>query len=418
MKKRQSAIQFFAVIYLFISISSLLCAQKNERNYRNGYIIQLGGDTIKGGINNTGLNDPFQRISFRPSQQDTVVSFRPTDLRGYFRDGDGFYQSGAINLEEETINRHFFLKKLIAGDIQLFRLDYQIKADETPLWQIENVFYFVKTPDNTSHTHLRREEYRFQLNRIFGNCKSAKSGEYTDAGLVDLISEYASCSAANITNLYIARKPGPKPRLGLYVGAGQSLVEPGHPVFEDFAFSADFAFSTGVFIELPVYRILSVRGGLSYFSRKTTGERVIKVDEFYANEGENLMLKGRVNLHYISAPVDLKLTLSNGRIKPYLLAGGSFGIGVNNSASLEKAYFYHDGSASLPTLGKKENAPYNYSIAHYDIGWRLGVGIALAQKRGDTFLEFLFAKSKNDAEKGELAYFASQFWGLSLGKTF
>jgi outer membrane protein W len=129
--------------YLFLSFLFFSTAAIAQTNYKAGFIITANGETINGYINYKDWIYNPSSVGFKPTLNDKVQNFKPTDLRFFEVSGFEAYQSAHVSvsmgrtelqtmkseIDSTTVIEDVFLKQLRKGDnVSLFSLADEVKT--------------------------------------------------------------------------------------------------------------------------------------------------------------------------------------------------------------------------------------------------------------------------------------------------
>lgn len=105
------------LFFLCFSINHILSAQKN---FTEGYVVTLNGDTIPGFINVKDFNLNYEQCQFQPENSKEKKTYAPRDIMGYGLGDYAYFISEAISdVEPEKPSK--FVEVLITGHLSLFK---------------------------------------------------------------------------------------------------------------------------------------------------------------------------------------------------------------------------------------------------------------------------------------------------------
>jgi len=341
------------LFFLFLSVN--LCF---GQNYKEGYVIQTNGDTIRGFIKHQRPIVHSELVVFKKNKSDVPTKYSPNELSKYYFDGLNYYESDSIPFfieRNKVYYKELFVKKMVNGAIELYRLDYQ---DEECVSSEFQVMY-----DN-------------------GRAKKSKLSYGFNAGI----------NSTKMTNL--------------------------RPPFEEFDAKRGLGFSINAFIQSEFLNYFGIRGGLSYEYRSHFAKSDYVVPEYYDNQGEMLDLAGHIKVSQLKAPVQFIFRLPRRKITPYVYGGVYLGTTFELSSSIDGPYFQLvDGeSLILPTpvdvySQKKEG--------RVETGWSIGAGSEFRLENGQRLMaELEYQKGKNDGKKDGLYVLHINTITLKVGYIF
>lgn len=193
------------VLFFFVcfSINHILSAQKN---FTEGYIVTLDGDTIPGLINVKDFNLSYEQCQFKPENSKEKTTYAPRDIMGYGLGDYAYFISGVIS-EVEPEKPSKFVEVLITGHLSLFRykehfifqkdtLPHIVLVGSPPIREQNGVYTNLKAnlahvglltylfkdcPDiviSASNTAVNKDKL-MKLTRQFNNCKGFESKTYS-----------------------------------------------------------------------------------------------------------------------------------------------------------------------------------------------------------------------------------------------
>lgn len=396
-----------------------ICFSQSDR-YLEGYIINTGGDTLRGYIKNIGDHLRSTYVAFKPSHSGAEVIYHGEDVRKYAIGNSIYYESRPVNILGEGIYRRLFLRLLVDGNISLYRLDYEVRVDEPPFLQYISTFYFYQVQGRDTLQELREQsaeyEYRSTLANEFGkSCliDESKSTTFDDEGLTNLIIAYNSCRGYSFRSLITPEKQR-NWRFSVRAGIVQSKIYPNWPEFDEATTDSKPGYQFGITLAFPINRNFAGLGGLAILHREAFYNREHVVTEFYDNAGELLVLESGINLNQLVVPLAIKYHFSAGGFTPFVALGGYAGIAIHNSSYVDKVSFRHLNGENLQYAYREED-PIE-GLKQFEIGWKVGAGVEyqLSQRRAVS-IEVQGTGGRNDAPENHPRHIATQTIGILLG---
>ena len=411
-------ISFFLLLLLAVNSFG------QEKGFEPGYLLLSSGDTLRGSIKKSLATEHSERVLFRANGKTNTTTYTPEQIDAYFFGTNHYYFTDSVALRDADGDIYFkqlFLRKLLNGSIELYRLDYKIAEEQAAFYQYENRFYFFKESGNNPMIDLLSNGYKIKLNNAFKskNCEldKTKNYNYTDAGLSNLISEYNKCLGSSSELLFTPKKSKSKLKLGFSAGVADDRIESGFAPYADFEEANNLGYELNFFFELPLWKAIALRGGLQYKHREFNGTQNYIVPELNDNAGEVIGLNADIKINQITSPWQIKADILNGRAKPYLLLGGYFGVALQNTAYLEQPEFrFIDGQSLIVKEGEN---PFSAGINQFELGWNTGVGFSYdLNEKNSVFLELLRTQGQSDGGKESDFYISQTAYVLLAGFKF
>jgi len=206
--------KFVIILLTLCSISDVWSQSK----YREGYVISLQGDTIKGFIDVSQISPCAMKRSLSDSA-DSV--YQPDDIQGY-----GYYQS-RFDAKPELVegkNNRVFMECLVKGNASLYKYNntyYVEKSDSLflPLYPLSST----STQSNSGDTQKvsMARNYVNTLSFLLQDCPEIREQitqtKYYGSNLKSLIKYYNTCRSASYFE-YHSSQPAKKIKWGLYSG--------------------------------------------------------------------------------------------------------------------------------------------------------------------------------------------------------
>lgn len=134
-----------SVILIVISLSVLA-----QSDFRPGYLITLGGDTIYGFVDYRGDLRNSKTCTFKKDIKDNATDYNPEEIKAYRFFESKYYISKAVEVESEKAD--FFVEYLVDGIIDLYYMAYKNTG-----------FYLLEREDGTMYK-LKSELKNFSEN--------------------------------------------------------------------------------------------------------------------------------------------------------------------------------------------------------------------------------------------------------------
>lgn len=178
----------------FILITLLLSGLNlfSQSNFKEGYIVNLQGDTLKGYVDYNTASQNTKRCTFKLSIEGKSTIYTPTEISSYSIVGVRHFDSRYLEVAD---NNKVFIEKIISGNISLFKYhnSFFVQKNDTVLIPLErkvlkNVYKGAKKGNINTNKHLGillflmndKPELKSEIGRTLLNERS----------LTDLISKY------------------------------------------------------------------------------------------------------------------------------------------------------------------------------------------------------------------------------------
>ncbi len=178
------------LIFLFQFFCFGLFAQTD---YREGFILQLNGDTLKGWIDyrSDGPNQDICRL--RATEGGPIVAYTPHQILGYGFPGDKFFVKGFVGKDQQS---PVFLEYLVRGmaDLYVYRGRFYLKRGDLPLVDISPG---VGIPPDSKEFQQGDARRIIRLVRQYLNCggleQKIKNIDINERKLVQFVRAYNVC---------------------------------------------------------------------------------------------------------------------------------------------------------------------------------------------------------------------------------
>lgn len=333
---------YYLKSFILLMAVSFSLAVNGQINYKKGYVITNGNDTLHGRIDDRGGYRNAKMCVFNP-KNGPLVRYRPEDIKAYHMLNDKYYESKEVYVRGKY--RTLFVDVLLKGQVSLYHnwrnrdLSYYIEKKDSDMVGLinEEVQLRYKPEGNVevlySPTYiLSNRLYRDSLQSLFYDSKKVQNQiqdvEYDPKSLTLLTKAYIYdvCKGKNcITYERDLRKYSP--RFGIFAGAQlnemtflpsvkgmYSKAEPNPIAAKDF-----YSYPLGIFVNFPLPLIndrLSFQLELLWNERHY--EKELPVDQNFTERIE-------LTTQSIGLPLLLKYQIGRGFIQP------SFAIGKETS---------------------------------------------------------------------------------------
>ena len=317
---------------------SFSLAVNGQINYKKGYVITNGNDTIYGRINDRGGLANAKVCVFNP-KNGPVVRYLPEDIKAYRMLDDKYYVSRRVFVKGKY--RHLFIDVLLKGEVSLYHnwknkdLAYYIEKKDSDMVGLvnEEVMLRYKPEGNVAVLYsptyiLSNKIYRDSLRSVFSDSKKIQDqiqGVVYDPKSLTQITKayiYDVCKGNNcITYERDLRKY--TPRFGIYGGVQLNEIsflpsmkgmysneEPTTVVAKEF-----YSYPLGIFVNFPLQMI---NDRLSFQIEAIWNDRLYK--EMLPG-GQNFTERIEIESQSIGIPLLLKYQIGRGFISPSIAIG-------------------------------------------------------------------------------------------------
>lgn len=414
----QKLILFFAI---FLGILSTNYGQ--SKRFEKGLIVKNSGDTLKGYIKNVGLFERSQFVVFKEQEDSPSQKYTANEVKMYKIYPFTLYESGAVNIKETDNYTKMFLRKLVDGEIDLYRLDYEMRDWENPLYEHYNQFYYFKEGSINSLKELREDKYLTTLKtEVKVKCElelpEKRNQRLTDKSLTEVIVAYNNCLGKESIQFSSGNKGQLNTSFGISIGPVLSHIETSNSKFKDFSVDKKMGYNINFYVDQQIWKALHIKAGASYVHRKSEGKNIVTVPESFENNGAQLELYSQITLNQLYLPGQLKVNIPvNERITPFVAAGGYYGFGLKNTGEIDRTNFlYEDG---VTTMYTESINPFSARINVTELGWLLSAGMQYRlNKQQELLLEFQLNDGGSDNSKEGNHYIHNSTMGLLLGINF
>ena len=411
----------YLLIALFVFFSGALYSQGN--NYADGFVVLSSGDTLIGKIKKESSFAHAEYVMFRQADADSPRKYLPEELLSYYFEDSNYYESFSVPFASSTSTelsyRRLFLKKMVDGDVELFKLEYRIRETPSYVYDYQTKFYFIRLSDDETLTDLQENDYRFKIEQFFEGlyCNPEEIAGYNDPGLTNLVIAYSRCANYDVEAIY--KQPTlDKINWGVSFGVASTEVSIENSRIRDFAVENTFGYEFNAFLQSSFNDFLSGRIGLKYKSREHEGRKSETVSEFYVNAGEVLELQSSVEITQLVIPAHLLISPFNGKLSPYLVAGADVGFSLGNSYFFDETRFVRiDGGDNLVVNRVTPFAPDE--INAFELGWVIGLGIDVDLRPNQSiFLEVQYSNNSSNNSRESPLFILQKGFTLLVGYKF
>lgn len=306
-----------------------------QANFREGYIITTGNDTLYGLIKDGYTPRNSKLCIFKESRKADAVKYYPEDLKAYHHSGGKYYASKDVTVKGEK--KQVFTRVLLEGDINLYHqrkdkeYSYYMEKKEGDLIPLVNRDREYVRQSNWTYTGYRTyaeskiPEYKDTLYDLFSDSRLVQSQvnsvRYTDKSFMDITRDYvdATCQGGQCIS-YENDLKRTRERFGAYSGVFFSRI-----YFDDSGARSSLKATVplGIYYTIPLTFIsdrLSFQNELMY--------RWIEYDPLYNIPNETIYEKLKWDV--VGVPLSLQYRISVKRVSPTIGFGKELGFVVNS----------------------------------------------------------------------------------------
>ena len=333
---------YYLKTFILLIAVSFSWAVSGQINYKKGYVITNGNDTLYGRIDDRGGYRNAKTCVFNP-KNGPIVRYRPEDIKAYHMLNDKYYESKSVYYRGKY--RTIFVDALLKGEVSLYHnwrnrdLSYYIEKKDSDMVPLINEEVMLRYKPEGNVAVLYSPTYILS-NKIFRD--SLRSVFYDSKKVKDQIQDvtYDPKSLTRVTKAYIydvcqgsqcisyerdLRKYSP--RFGIYGGIQMNeisflpSVKGSYSLEEPNAISAKEYYTNplGIFVNFPLPLI---NDRLSFQIEAVWNER--RYSEMLP-ENQNFTERIEINTQSVGLPILLKYQIGRGFIQP------SFAIGKETS---------------------------------------------------------------------------------------
>lgn len=322
---------------LLVAVSFSL-AVNGQINFKKGYVITNGNDTIHGRINDRGGYTNSKICVFNP-KNGPIVRYRPEDIKGYRMLDDKYYVSKTVYFRGK--HRTIFVDVLLKGEVSLYHnwrnrdLSYYIEKKDSDMVGLinEEVMVRYKPEGNVAVLYsptyiLSNKLYRDTLQSLFSDSKKLQDQiqevEYEPKSLTRLTKAYIYdvCQGNDCIN-YERDLKMYTPRFGVFAGIQMNEIsflpsQKGMYSNEEPNVIDASSFNTnpiGIFVNFPL-PMLNDR--LSFQIEAIWNERIYKEA---LPENQNFTERIEIHSESIGLPLLLKYQIGRRFISPSFAIG-------------------------------------------------------------------------------------------------
>lgn len=346
-------------------------------NSKNGYIITLAGDTVRGLVKDkANLNSV---VSFKSSNSNYYRDYAPSEIKSFYFEGGYRYES----LSSPEIEQKFFLQ-VYKGTLTLYqdRDTLYILSPKNEFLELKHhkdqTVQDISNEDrSTKYRLVEDKRYIRTLVYLTSDCPRVKGKmekvSYTAEVIAKLLSEYEVCinPDAEIEDSNIART---RIKLGFRAGANTSslnyFVDAGTNLYYGHKFESQLGYLGGISANISYGKKFSVQAEIIVAHRGCRIEGLL-----YESPGavkRRFFDTTRISMTYLEIPITAYYTLPVNNLSPYVGLGGSFSTAISDKST----------RASFSTTADPFGPDSNYTVLQRQpitsndlLGLRVALGV-------------------------------------------
>jgi hypothetical protein len=356
--------------FVFIIVLSLP-QLGNAQDFRKGYIVKAGGDTLSGLVSYRSART-IPQCEFRQSKDAEVVRFEATELSAFGVDYETFQR---VELVSDTLNAGaVFMRVLLRGETDLYRFGrffFLYRNDELiglPEPRLENV----SRPGVLDGSKYMRKDSRYVaiLNVIVGECGyNANETGYNDSDMMELISKHNLCAGDSET---LPQKKSLAIRAQVFASYGTSSMT--------LSYEGRYALAD-LYVPFTRDMTLSVGGGIDISFPRIT-DRLLLSTEFWLGQyayqgyfetpytGGILQVDHSISLTNLKIPIGLRYDFFGGYAStPYVRGGLEVNIAVSHNYTTYNEIVYPWGDVDVIGVRDQNASVRNPLRAWFGFGY-------------------------------------------------
>lgn len=320
------------LLLLLLLITATAASASAQTNFRPGYVVTLGGDTLRGEVESRLERFNATLCRFRSTGSPEVIEYQPAQLLGYGLVAGPDYES---HVTPTRIPSNLFMRRLVGGRATLYRVvqedgnelffaRWQTEANLLPLLQRDSITL------NEQGLSASRTLYPFraELWKRMADCPSVQVTlarlEAKESQLLEVFTNYNRCVGSLRSEAVASQVP--RTRLALVAGMQQATIE-------------GSSASNGATLDSGWQPVAGI--GLTIAASKYSDALSLHIQALYtkqsydgylpptANTAQNEL---HVRLQSIELPLFVRYSLLQGKIRPFVQVGGTFAYRIQKDA--------------------------------------------------------------------------------------
>jgi hypothetical protein len=320
---------YLLLIFAQLFVAFQVSGQANQRTTK-GYIIE-NGQKVEGEIKTSLRRQLHMVCEFRPSAGTGFVQYRPSDIQGFFIEGEGHFKSRVGLAVDSLAPANFFLLEIVSGPISLFEM---IGGDRKPKYFIEKdgeLRQLIKREslergENGAYVKIVDHLYRRTLNVAFAGCpQNTQRISYVRSSMANAVRKYNQCADPNQKEQVVRERR--RTYGGVSYGMMFNTVENDFPPYIDARGSQTYRFDLRNLSRKVNYRSSSV--GFTYEFGFMRDKHFTAITGLLYSSGTIDHQAFKIEYTNLDVPLYLDYTmLLSSPVRPFIGAGFIFPIGV------------------------------------------------------------------------------------------
>lgn len=337
-------------IILFTIVLIKLSFIQSQNNYKDGWVIDNLGDTLKGQIVYPSSGKGAEKCNFKTSSG-TKYSYSPSQIKSY-KVGDAFYISGKFQYEINFEEFPFFIEILIEGPAKLVRIKDRLALIEEGSVSWIDLSESRSFEANSGKVVVKKEALLSLARKLGVKCPavsllSGRSGKIPDEkDIYKYVETYNSCLIQPGESITTYRRPHPGLVIKSGVSVGLGFVDSGFSGPRSTFSSREIALSNFQFQSILPGCAISLRGVPSFEGTGRIGgtieialqkKKFTQVGMAQVNDTRSERYKMDVESIDLAIPMGLSYFLKKGRESLFIEIGFIANLPMN-----KKSYLFVD----------------------------------------------------------------------------
>lgn len=324
--------RLLTLIFAMVALCSIAFGQAG---FREGYVITIQNDSIKGQVNFRSPKSNYAVCKFKVNG--VVKEYLPSEIKGYGILGDRFFQSGVIE--------NIFVEVLISGELTVYKHDnvFLLRKGEGILFTPEEKEIEVSRQDQTGRETtsgtIRDTRWKGQLAAMLNDCKLSeevlRNVQLHERKLVDLARKYNACRGTKYI-VYKTDQPWTRFNFGLSVGVTQTTLRPTSGAAYEYEYFAKSYHSLNPTLGAVVLmRSPKVDDGLAFGVGINVTKSSFESFEVRKNPYDNYTeYTTRMDMTVVAFPISLRYDFISRKISPFIEFGFTLDRILNTSSDV------------------------------------------------------------------------------------
>lgn len=379
------------LLYICCLLFALPVAAQSD--FREGFIVQTSGDTLRGQVNYRSGILAGNVCVFKQNAQAGEITYTPKDILSYGFPNDKNFQVRHLDHADTLAAEDVFAEELVRGNINLYNYKGTFFVQKRPDTKMHKLYitsesYYKygpgENPTNSTGTlTVRRVNHHISvLNMLMQDCFQMLSKiEYvtlTQKGLVALVRQYNQCTGSKEQIVFKEDKPWLATRAGILAGINHTTLsfsakDEAYLHLAHANFNKETYPTFGLLVSFNSPRVseqLSLQLEVQYLRNKFAAQPSYEwFGTYYDNEVE-------FNLSALKGSAFFRYDFSGKVFQPFINAGGF--INFYQTREYKHKQYVRSTSTSTPEERTKDNPDF---VAKRQQGLLSGVGTYIHIKK-------------------------------------